>query len=875
MRSERRSGRRVASMAIVLLTVMVLAVVPTTLAATFSGNVRVNTWDISNPVAQVNPAMAVDAVGDVRVVWQDYRAGSGDPDIWYAESWDNGESYGLDEKISDAPTVPGGPSDQLFPSVTTSPEGGPVAHVAWTDLRPDPGPGIYYTYEITQNGGGFAPSVRISEGSASLDDWNTWGRWVQPQIAYDGSGGGCHLHVVWSLGQSDLLSAAYDFSIWYTRSDDCGATWGVPSILAWTPDPDPLPFRDGHDAALAAHSSGSVGIAFTGFKVNAVGNVPEVYYTWTNRPLFPWNWVVPQRVNDVTGLQGARNPSLTFGQAPVMEPHIAWEDSRNMVAGLYEHDWDIYYTNRPGDVATVDVLVNEKTGISPRGEQSEPSIGLDRSLNPRVAWTDWREDFEGWRAPLTPHETNVYYEESFDHGLTFLAPNVRVNSDPPGRENSRPVVASFGWVGAKSACGGAAYIYSAEYVAWQDERDLPGDYNIYANSVHPVTLRTTDVDIAGVGAGNDQRIAVAVYSSVSLFSRATGGPPLRTESMGFYVERVRLSSDGAYLGVVGREWPVTDTSKTWVRLYGPIVIATNPWPLIYSESIPGPPYGVWRTAMDMSRDGRFLAVALDDTNGPLKLFERPPIPGTPPSSTYPWPYGFTLQFSPDGGYLVAGSLRGGPFVSPLSLGLFQVGSGGGGPPVLNAVWTKSSGVDAPGATLSSGATRVAEGRRDLKVVLYTGGGSTTWEHTGASIVSVMRMTGNGNYLAAGAVVQHDHPPPPAAFTLWATSSSTPLWTYSPGPIGSDVLDTMDLAVDANAQFMAGGWRGHLYFWGSATAPAPGPVPRTDTALDNGACVTGLAMTYNGRYTAVIDDIGTVHAYTSTNTADIRLWSWVL
>jgi len=26
---------------------------------------------------------------------------------------------------------------------------------------------------------------------------------------------------------------------------------------------------------------------------------------------------------------------------------------------------------------------------------------------------------------------------------------------------------------------------------------------------------------------------------------------------------------------------------------------------------------------------------------------------------------------------------------------------------------------------------------------------------------------------------------------------------------------------------------------------------------------------------VIDDIGTVHAYTSTNTADIRLWSWVL
>jgi len=863
-------------MAIVLLTVAMLAVVPPSLAATFSANVRVNTWDLTQPVWQVNPAMAVDVTGLVRIVWQDYRAGSGDPDIWYAESRDDGESYGLDEKISDAPTVPYGPSDQLFPSITSSPSpSGAVAHVVWTDLRPDPGPGIYYTYEVTQNGGGFAPSVRISEGSASLDDWNTWGEWVQAQIAYDGSGGGCHLHVVWSLGSSELASPAYDFDIWYTRSDDCGATWGVPSQVAWTPDPDPLPFRDGHDAALAAHSSGSVGMVFTGFKVYAVGNVPEVYYTWTYRPMFPWNWVVPQRVNDVTGLQGARNPSLTFGQAPVMEPHIAWEDSRNMVAGLYEHDWDIYYTNRPGDVSTADVLVNDKTdGISRRGEQSEPSIGLDRNLNPRIAWTDWRWDADGYRLNA-PHEADIYYEESFDHGLNFLAPNIRVNSDPSGRENSRPVVASFGWEGAKSFCGGGAYVYSAEYVVWQDERDLPGDYNVYANSVHPVFLRTTDVDIAGVGAGNDHRIAVASESTVSLFSRATGGPPLRTESMGFYVERVRLSSDGAYLGVVGREWPVTDASTTRVRLYGPIVIATDPWPLFYSESIAGPSRTWKRTAMDMTRDGRFLAVAPDSPTGPLTVFERPPAPGPAPSSAYPWPDAFTVQFSPDGGYLVIGSVSGHLLGSPVSLGLFQVGPGGGGPPVLSNIWTKASGMDAAGATLDSGATRVAEGRRDLKVVLYTGGGATTWEHTGPSIVSQLRMTANGQYLAGGAVVQHNYPPPPATFSLWATSNSTPLWTYSPGPIGWRILDTMDVAVDANAQFMTGGYFGHLYFWGNATAPAPGPLPRTDRTLDNGACVTGLAMTYNGRYTAVIDDIGTVHAYTSTNTADIRLWSWVL
>jgi len=984
---------------IALLTVLVLAVVPPSPATVFSANVRVNTWDILHPTPQVHPSTAADAAGVAHVAWEDYRAGPTDPDIWYARSLDGGRTFGVDRKISDAPPVP--PSRQLFPSVAVSPEvsngSGAVVHVVWTDLRGSPGPGIYYARSL--NGGvSFGASVRISEPSPPAL-WSTYGEYIQAQIAYEGSGGGCHLHAVWSISNPAALPTVPDWAVYYVESADCGATWGVPALVAWTVGPPPLFLLYGHDAAVSASADGYVGVAFAANPGGAPwdSRLSDVYFTWALRPVLYGGWSVPLRANDVTGMSGAHNPSIAYQRnVSVQEPHVAWEDSRNMVPGMFEHDWDVYYTNRPGDVTTADVLVNDKTGVSPQGEQSEPSIALNGWLNPRIAWTDWRDDTEGWRDPASPfQDADVYFAESHDHGLTFPAPNLRVNDDPPGRENSRPSLFELSGVPGTFPL--------ATYVAWQDERDLPGDYNVYFTAHgnprldwcgtpgyvtdgvdpdtgtpyttftyrvryrspvgdapaagHPTvsirragvpilgspfamtldfwygstgnwltgacfrfsttlpqdswaytyTFEATDVrgrvaaplsgagpivhtrrlsvDIAGADPGGDPLIAVGWDTNVSLYSRVDGGTagPYRTQNMGFPVDYVVLSQDGAYLMVVGNDRPLNHTSVSHVRIFGPIANPGDPWPLLITHDPPHSILGEGRPA-DMDRHGDFFAVGTGivewfppQSVGTVYLYRRA-NPGAPPE-TWAWNRWIqTLRFSeePTHRYFAIGSVNGIP--GTIDLGVFQVD------PVLTRTWsvnaqdaTYSVAMDASGDHLADGHGTYDDGRVYFRQRLGTNW-NTIWNNRPLTNAFSLSLSSDAAYLAGAGSESTGTGTP--TFVLWNTAGAgSRRWTctFAPFPdpcsfLGTTGITRLDFAVDTDGQYLVGAWSSHVYFWGSALGPAGGPAPRSRGGdFDLPGPFADLAMTYDGASSAVVDYSSHLTVYASLPGGDSLSW----
>jgi len=76
----------------------------------------------------IEPALAV-AAGAVHVVWEDYSAASGTPDIRYVRSPDGGASFYPEVSVEDDPTG----AEQITPDVALAGGTGPL--VVWTDAR--------------------------------------------------------------------------------------------------------------------------------------------------------------------------------------------------------------------------------------------------------------------------------------------------------------------------------------------------------------------------------------------------------------------------------------------------------------------------------------------------------------------------------------------------------------------------------------------------------------------------------------------------------------------------------------------------------------------------------------------------------------------
>ena len=133
------------------------------------------------------PAIAVDGVDRIHVVWDDWTPGN--TDIYYRRSMTGGASWAPTQRL----TRTSGHS--FYPAIACSPAG--HLHVVWSDDTS----GEYEVYYRAGADGGanWSSSQRLT--------WNS-GYSSSPAIAFDGSG---DLHVVWS----DLTPG--NFEIYYMR----------------------------------------------------------------------------------------------------------------------------------------------------------------------------------------------------------------------------------------------------------------------------------------------------------------------------------------------------------------------------------------------------------------------------------------------------------------------------------------------------------------------------------------------------------------------------------------------------------------------------------------------------------------------------------
>jgi len=243
---------------------------------------------------------------------------------------------------------------------------------------PTPGGGDSSAIDFTiyDNFTFFAPKNVSNNSNASF----------YPDLAVDSSG---YINLVWA----DNGSGNYD--IYYSRSEDGGATWSARINLSSTSVTSYYP-------CIALDSSGNINVAWK------EDNTGEIFFRRSQ--------------DNGTGWSAAVNISNTAGNSD--GPKIVVDSSGNINVAWGDFDpgnSDIYFTRSADNGATWSQVKN----IYPSTVGSHyPDIAVDNSGNINVAWL---ED--------TPTDVEIYFSRSTDNGATWsqvknISNNSSYSSDP-------------------------------------------------------------------------------------------------------------------------------------------------------------------------------------------------------------------------------------------------------------------------------------------------------------------------------------------------------------------------------------------------------------------------------------------------------------
>jgi hypothetical protein len=161
----------------------------------------------NNSAGSLYPSVAVSG-SNVHVVWEDYRNGLWNPEIYAKRSTDSGVSWGQDTRLTNYI------DRSVKPSVAAS---GSNVHVVWEDFR-NANMEIY-TKRSTDSGASWGMDTRLTYNSPN----GAWSGWSS--VAASGS----NVHVVWVDGRD-----AWDNEIYYKLSTDFGVSWGPDTRLTYT-----------------------------------------------------------------------------------------------------------------------------------------------------------------------------------------------------------------------------------------------------------------------------------------------------------------------------------------------------------------------------------------------------------------------------------------------------------------------------------------------------------------------------------------------------------------------------------------------------------------------------------------------------------------
>ncbi|UCE72956.1 MAG: BNR-4 repeat-containing protein [Methanomassiliicoccales archaeon] len=318
---------------------------------TWTSDVKIST-DINNET-QSAPSLAVDADGDIYVVWQDDR--NGDWDIYFAKSENGGNSWtNPNIKISTDDTN----LSQQYPSLTVDSSGN--LYTIWADQRWGNWD-IYFAKSI--NGG-----ITWIESDTPINSDALGTTQINPDIAVDSTG---TLYAAWQ----DNIDGDYD--IHFANSTNGGTSWSLPNKKINTEASG----QDQYNPSIDAGTTGKVYLAWEDYRNDATN--ADIYFAKSTDGGGSWTKSIAPISTDPTNSHQTY-PSLVLG--PTGTIYVAWQDIRS------GSDYDIYFTysiDQGGSWIYPNLRVND----DPVGKaQDLPTIGVGATSNVHVAWADYRND---------------------------------------------------------------------------------------------------------------------------------------------------------------------------------------------------------------------------------------------------------------------------------------------------------------------------------------------------------------------------------------------------------------------------------------------------------------------------------------------------
>jgi len=310
-------------------------------ARSFGPSILVNTH-YGQGLVLFKPSVAVDGDGNPHVVWEDPRnTASTSIDIYYARSYDGGDSFGPNIRVnSDTANTP-----QITPNLAIASDG--KVHVVYAS-----GVGSaadIYISTSTDVGTTFGNMVEVTDETGAALQQN-------PMVAVDGSG---LAHMVWTDQRSG------DLDIYYAYRNQQGLVSSNVRVN------DNVGGTTQRAAAIAVDDTGPLAVWR-----DERGSDPDIYLA---RRTSPTTFSTDRLVNTDDLSTAQVDPDVAVG--PEGDIHIAWK-------GVEASLSDIYMANSTdgGLTFTSDIRVNEDVTTS--AAQHQPSIAAGPGGAIAVTWDD-------------------------------------------------------------------------------------------------------------------------------------------------------------------------------------------------------------------------------------------------------------------------------------------------------------------------------------------------------------------------------------------------------------------------------------------------------------------------------------------------------
>jgi len=280
------------------------------------------------------PAMALDAEGNVHVVWYDQTLGSTEGEVYYAR-WARVSGWSDGERLSTA----GGESSH--PVIAVGPGG--IVHVVWQERA---GGASEIRYACLPHNGAWTPIRNVS---------NTPGDSVRPLVVVSADG---QVHVIWQETRPGRGSDIY-YVCQYSSN-----LWTSPHNVSQSDG-------DSTSATLLVDAQGNVHVCWQDLSSGHWG----ICYASRSSD---GEWSSPQDISS----SGRDSTSVAMACSDSGVLHVVWSEDVSLGWG---GDTDVFYAERSPDGA----WTPEAENLSNRtGRSDSPVVAVDDRGGIHVAWQD-------------------------------------------------------------------------------------------------------------------------------------------------------------------------------------------------------------------------------------------------------------------------------------------------------------------------------------------------------------------------------------------------------------------------------------------------------------------------------------------------------